>query len=108
MRQSVNGLGGLVQNTLDEAPLSGHLFLFRRRRGDTVKILWADADGQCLFTKPPEEGQFIWPIVRDDRSAGSSDAPAAWFALSPDLKGKHPQQHLHHFHGVLQADAFAG
>jgi hypothetical protein len=22
--------------------------------------------------------------------------------------GKHPQQHLRHYHGVLQADAFAG
>ncbi|HCN3294512.1 TPA: transposase, partial [Klebsiella pneumoniae] len=44
----------------------------------------------------------------DDRSAGSSDPPAAWFAFSPDRQGKHPQQHLRHYHGVLQADAFAG
>ncbi|RRF43009.1 hypothetical protein EAO03_29140 [Klebsiella pneumoniae] len=35
--------------------------------GDTVKILWADADGLCLFTKRLEEGQFIWPAVRDGR-----------------------------------------
>ncbi|HIB4963510.1 TPA: IS66-like element ISKox1 family transposase [Klebsiella pneumoniae] len=50
----------------------------------------------------------IWTYVRDDRSAGSSDPPAAWFAFSPDRQGKHPQQHLRHYHGVLQADAFAG
>ncbi len=48
-------------------PFSGHLFIFRGRRGDTVKILWADADGLCLFTKRLEEGQFIWPAVRDGK-----------------------------------------
>lgn len=52
---------------LDEAPFSGHLFIFRSRLGDTVKILWADADGLCLFTKRQEEGQFIWPVVCDGK-----------------------------------------
>ena len=32
-----------------------------------IKILWADADGLCLFTKRLEEGQFIWPAVRDGK-----------------------------------------
>lgn len=50
----------------------------------------------------------IWTYVRDDRNAGSSDPPAAWFAFSPDRQEKHPQQYLRHYHGVLQADAFAG
>ncbi len=34
--------------------------------------------------------------------------PAAWFAFSPDRQGKHPQQHLRKYHGVLQADAYGG
>lgn len=67
MRKSFNGLGEQVQHVLDETPFSGHLFIFRGRRGDTVKILWADADGLCLFTKLLEEGQFIWPAVRDGK-----------------------------------------
>ncbi|HEC7514628.1 TPA: transposase [Salmonella enterica subsp. enterica serovar Muenchen] len=50
----------------------------------------------------------IWTYVRDDRNAGSSAPPAAWFVYSPDQQGKYPQQHLRHYHGVLQADAFAG
>ncbi|HAX4981570.1 TPA: IS66 family insertion sequence element accessory protein TnpB [Escherichia coli] len=66
MRKSFNGLGGeQIQHVLDEAPFSGHLFIFRGRRGDTIKILWAD--GLCLFTKRLEEGQFIWPAVRDGK-----------------------------------------
>jgi transposase len=35
-------------------------------------------------------------------------APAVWFAHSPDRKGEHPGRHLAGFHGVLQADAYAG
>ena len=56
MRKSFNGLGEQVQHVLNDNPFSGHLFIFRGRRGDTVKILWADADGLCLFTKRQEEG----------------------------------------------------
>lgn len=55
MRKSFNGLGELVQHVLDDNPFSGHLFIFRGRKGDTVRILWADADGLCLFTKRLEE-----------------------------------------------------
>jgi hypothetical protein len=50
----------------------------------------------------------LWTYVRDGRPAGDSTAPAVWFAYSPDRKGEHPQQHLREFHGVLQADAYAG
>ena len=35
--------------------------LFRGRRGDTIKILWFDGDGLCLFAKRLERGRFIWP-----------------------------------------------
>lgn len=50
----------------------------------------------------------LWTYVRDDRPAGSDDAPAAWFAYSPDRKGEHPRGHLKDFRGILQADAYAG
>ncbi|MGG8287863.1 IS66 family insertion sequence element accessory protein TnpB [Klebsiella sp. 141196] len=63
MRKSFNGLGEQIQHILDENPFTGHLFIFRGRRGDTVKLLWSDADGLCLFTKRLEDGRFIWPAV---------------------------------------------
>jgi transposase len=50
----------------------------------------------------------LWVYVRDDRPSGSTEAPAVWFAYTPDRRGEHPQQHLADFTGVLQADAFAG
>ena len=36
----------------------------------------------------------LWVYVRDDRPAGSTEPPAAWFRYSPDRKGEHPQEHL--------------
>jgi transposase len=50
----------------------------------------------------------LWTYVRDDRPAASTDPPAVWFQYSPDRKGEHPRNHLAGFHGVLQADAYAG
>lgn len=50
----------------------------------------------------------LWTYVRDDRPAGSSEAPAVWFAYSSNRQGKHPYQHLQSFEGILQADAYAG
>jgi transposase len=50
----------------------------------------------------------LWVYVRDDRSSGSHEAPAVWFAYTPDRRGEHPQRHLASFKGILQADAFAG
>ena len=50
----------------------------------------------------------LWVYVRDDRSSGSIEAPAAWLRYSPDRKGEHPQSHLKGFKGILQADAYAG
>ncbi len=50
----------------------------------------------------------LWVYVRDDRPAGSKDAPAAWYQYSPDRKGEHPQAHLKNYRGILQADAYGG
>jgi transposase len=61
MRRGFTGLSALVQTTLEADPLSGHVFVFRGRRGDLIKILWFDGDGLCLFAKRLERGRFIWP-----------------------------------------------
>lgn len=50
----------------------------------------------------------LWTYVRDDRPSGSVDAPAVWFAYSPDRKGERPREHLKLYRGALQADAYAG
>ena len=61
MRRGMHGLAAQVQTTLAENPFSGHVFAFRGRRGDLVKLLWWSGDGLCLFAKRLERGRFIWP-----------------------------------------------
>jgi transposase len=61
MRRGFQGLSAQVQTVLNEQPYSGHVFVFRGRRGDIVKCLWFDGDGLCLFAKRLERGRFIWP-----------------------------------------------
>ncbi len=40
MRRGFDGLTAQVQQTLDADPFSGHVFVFRGRRGDRIKMLW--------------------------------------------------------------------
>ena len=51
MRKGFDGLALIVQETLKRDPHSGHLFVFRGRRGDLIKCLWHDGQGLCLFAK---------------------------------------------------------
>jgi transposase len=50
----------------------------------------------------------LWAYLRDDRPARSTDPPAVLFRYSPDRKGERPREHLQHFRGILQADAYGG
>ena len=61
MRRGFTGLSALVQTRLEADPLCGHVFVFRGRRGDLIKVLWFDGDGLCLFAKRLDRGRFIWP-----------------------------------------------
>lgn len=50
----------------------------------------------------------LWVYVRDDRPAGSTDPPAAWYRYTPTREGAHPRAHLDRFEGILQADGYGG
>jgi transposase len=67
MNLSFDGLMGVAQETFDQNPLSGHLFLFFNRQRDRIKILFWDIDGFCIWYKRLEVGVFQWPAVTADQ-----------------------------------------
>jgi transposase len=66
MRKSFDGLAHMVREFLGQDPLSGHLFVFRSKRGDKLKLLYWDTDGMALFYKRLEKGTYRFPPVADD------------------------------------------
>jgi transposase len=61
LRRGFTGLSAIVQTALEQDPFGGHVFVFRGRRGDLIKVLWWDGEGLCLFAKRLERGRFVWP-----------------------------------------------
>ena len=72
MRSSIDLLAARVQTTLQADPFSGHVFAFRGRRGDLIKLLWSEGDGMHLFIKRLERGRFVWPQAHSGSVAFSS------------------------------------
>lgn len=67
MRCGFDRLAERVRTVIGKDPLSGHLFVFRSRRGDRLKILLWDGDGFVLWYKRLEEGVFKLPRVEEGR-----------------------------------------
>ena len=76
MRRSFDGLAAMAEHVVGQDPLSGHLFVFRNRRGDRVKILVWDQSGFWVLYKRLEHGTFAWP---------ADEAPGAVTIASRDL-----------------------
>jgi transposase len=87
LRRSFDSLAGCTEELLHQDPLSGHLFVFRNRQADRVKILYWDRTGYCLWYKRLEKGTFRLPS-----GAGGVEISAAELVLlleGIDLAGAH-------------------
>jgi transposase len=65
LRKSFDGLAQMVREFVGADPLSGHLFVFRNKRGDRIKLLYWDTDGLAIWYKRLEKGTFRFPAPAD-------------------------------------------
>ncbi len=61
MRKSINGLSIMVVELVKQNPQSGHLFLFRNRKGDKMKALHYEQNCFTLWYRRLEKGKYIFP-----------------------------------------------
>jgi transposase len=88
LRRGMDGLAALLRDRLALEPLSGHLFLFRNRRGDRVKILLWDRSGFWVLFKRLERGTFPWPTGEAGATVElrSSDLMLLLSGATPDVR----------------------
>ena len=113
MRRGFDGLAALVQQHLGQDPFSGHLFVFRGKRGHLLKILFWDGQGLVLCAKRLERGRFVWPPAKDgvvsltpaqlSMLTGTTKSPlarealdriAALYRIETPIRGCPPEQRL--------------
>ena len=77
MRRGFDRLALMVEQVLQQDPFSGHLFVFRSKRADRVKVLYWDRDGYAVWYKRLEKGTFRFPQSLGD----GAELPASALAL---------------------------
>jgi transposase len=84
------------------AAITAHVLAADKIHGDDTPVpVLAPGTGKTATGR-------LWAYVRDDRLWQSPAPPAVFYCYSPDRKGAHPHRHLSNFHGILQADGYAG
>ncbi len=82
MRCGFDRLAEQVKTVIGENPQSGHLFVFRSRRGDRLKTLVWDRDGFVLWYKRLEAG--VSKLPRVEQGARSVELRASELAMILD------------------------
>ncbi len=89
MRRGFTALASQAEATLQQDPFTGHLFVFRGRRGHLVKVIWWDGQGAGLFMKRLERGRFVWPAAKEGKV---SLTPAQLAMLLEGIDWRMPQR----------------
>lgn len=96
-RKQIDGLSLHVQDVLCLNPLSTHVFVFRNRARNKMKVLYWDANGFCLLYKRLERGRFKWP-KSDQDVLQCSARELQWLLEGLDIDRLTPRQELHFSH----------
>ncbi len=62
IRNSFDGLAGIVRNHLGKDPITGDVFVFLNKNRTHIKLLYWDGDGFALFYKRVEKGKYALTV----------------------------------------------
>jgi transposase len=94
LRRGIDGLSALTRDVVGADPMSGHVFVFRNRRGTSIKCLIWDRSGFLLVYKRLERGRFYLPTEprRGERSIELNAGELALMLEGLDLRGAKRQR----------------
>jgi transposase len=101
MRRSFDGLSGMTASIIDQNPTSGHLFVFRNRNRDLLKILYWDRDGLAIWYKRLEKGAFQFPtdLIDKEKRLPKAEISSEQLTLllgGIDLRSAERRKRYHH------------
>lgn len=90
MRKAINTLSIVVQGEMKLDLFSKSMFIFCNKKRDTVKLLYWDNNGFCLWTKKLEKHKFQWP-ESEQEVLETTDFKLQWLLKGIDLERTHPE-----------------
>jgi len=93
-RKGINGLAILVEQVLAQDPFSEQLFVFCNRRRTSIKILYWERSGFCLWQKRLEQARFHWPRKERDDVFTLTPQQLNWLLDGYDISRLQPHQKL--------------
>ncbi len=102
IRKGINGLAILVEQVLEQDPFSEQLFVFCNRRRTSIKILYWERSGFCLWHKRLEQARFHWPRRRHEAVITLTPQQLNWLLDGIDISRLQPHARLQ-FNSVLQS-----
>jgi len=93
LRKSINGLSILAENQMEGDLFSGYLFGFCNRKRTTIKLLYWDQNGFCLWMKRLETEKFQWPHSADIKIS-ISQRQLTWLLDGLNIQQKKAHQTL--------------
>ncbi len=72
-RKQIDGLVLLIAGYLEKNPTSGHIFVFRNKSANKIKLLYWEDNGFWLLYKRLEKGKLKFPSIEDSQYEISKD-----------------------------------
>ena len=96
MRRGINGLAELVAAAgMGELPSGQNLFVFTGKRRDSIKVLYFDRSGFCLWQKRLEQDRFPWPKKFTESVIPITPEQFTWLIDGYDVFNLKPFEQVH-------------